>query len=51
MIGIRAAKKLQTGDIIHSMTHNNADGTPVRWRVNGKVKLWKRVATSLSVSP
>ena len=28
MIGIRAAKKLQTGDIIHSLNHNNADGTP-----------------------
>ena len=41
MIGITAAKKLQTGDIIHSLTYNNADGTPKRWRVNGKVKLWK----------
>lgn len=28
------------GEIIHR-TENNADGTPVRARVNGAIKLWK----------
>ena len=27
----------------------NADGTPVRWRVNGKVKTWKRDITRIRV--
>jgi len=24
------------------VNHKNADGTPVRWRRNGKTKTWKR---------
>ncbi len=32
---------LSHGDILHHITEVNADGTPVRCRVNGRVKLWK----------
>jgi len=32
---------LKYGDIIYSMTYKNADGTPARYRVNGKIKTWK----------
>jgi hypothetical protein len=30
-----------TVDHFESLMHNNADGTPVRWRRNGKTKTWK----------
>ncbi len=36
------ALHLKHGDIVHHKTVQNADGTPARGRVNGKVKLWKR---------
>lgn len=35
------ALKLHHGQIIYDRWHTNADGTPARWRVNGKVKTWK----------
>jgi hypothetical protein len=41
MITIREARKLTHGDILHDVKWKNADGTPVRWRVNGAVKFWK----------
>lgn len=28
--------------VLHHVSAKNADGTPLRGRVNGKVKLWKR---------
>lgn len=34
-------ESLQYRDILHHNTLRNADGTPLRCRVNGKVKLWK----------
>lgn len=33
--------KLVTGEILLHKTSKNADGTPMRWKVNGAVKLWK----------
>ena len=33
---------LQLGDILHHKTLRNADGTPLRARVNGKMRTWKR---------
>ena len=39
---LEQAKSLKYGDYIHSATDTNADGTPMRWRVTGKVKTWKR---------
>ena len=41
-ITLKQAKKLKHGDILHHTHNKNADGTPQRWKVNGKVKLWKR---------
>lgn len=36
------AKKLTTGTILYEKGATNADGSPRRWRVNGKVQTWKR---------
>ncbi len=41
-ITLEQAKALQYGDMIHHRTNTNANGTPQKWRVNGKVKRWKR---------
>lgn len=35
------AKKLTHGEVLHDIDGKNADGTPRRWRVTGKVKRWK----------
>lgn len=40
-ITLEQAKKLERGTVLHHATRRNADGTPQRWRVNGKVKTWK----------
>jgi hypothetical protein len=39
---LEQAKALEYRDLLHSDTYKNADGTCQRWRVNGKVKTWKR---------
>jgi len=49
MITLEQAKSLKRGDIIHSNYHKNSDGTCMRWRVNGRVKLWKRNADKVQV--
>lgn len=41
-ITLEQAKSLRRGDILHHVRNRNADGTPQRWRVNGKVQTWKR---------
>jgi len=42
-ITLQQAKALQFGDYIYSNKFTNADNcTPVRWRINGQVKRWKR---------
>ena len=41
MILLENAKKLETGTTLHHTLNVNADGTPQRWKVNGKVKRWK----------
>jgi len=33
---------LSISTILYHKTQRNADGTPVRWRVNGICKAWKR---------
>jgi len=38
---LEEAKRLRRGEVLHHRDHKNADGTPQRWRVNGKVKTWK----------
>lgn len=41
-ITLKQAKGLKLGQTLHHVTNKNADGTPQRWRVNGKPKTWKR---------
>jgi hypothetical protein len=39
---LEEVKNLKPGTIVYDKTNKNADGTPARWKVNGKVKTWKR---------
>lgn len=39
---IAKAKKLNLGDIVYEKNEHNSDGTNRRWKVTGKVKVWKR---------
>lgn len=41
MVTVEELKKLEYGDILYDKVYTNADGTPQRWRVNGKPKIWK----------
>lgn len=41
-ITLQEAKHLTHGTILYHVLNRNADGTPQRWRVSGKVKTWKR---------
>lgn len=41
MVTIQQAKKLKHGQTLHHKTMRNADGTPMRARVTGKVQTWK----------
>lgn len=49
MITLEQAKALDYGQILHYRLQNNADGTPQRWRVNGKPQTWKRHSERVSV--
>jgi len=49
MITLEQAKNLKHGDILHHETNKNADGTPQRWKVNGKVRRWKREPDRIEV--
>lgn len=41
MIDKETVLVLSYGDVLHHRWARNADGTPERWRINGKVKTWK----------
>lgn len=41
MITKKQALKFTLGQVLYHKTNKNADGSPERWRVNGKVKTWK----------
>jgi len=43
------AKTLKRGTILYRKLVKNADGTPQRWRVNGKIKLWKKDKERISI--
>ena len=49
MITLEQAKNLKRGDILYHTIHKNADGTSQRWKVNGKVKTWKRDPSRIEV--
>ena len=40
-ITLDQAKGLKYGDILYHIKNRNSDGTPQRWKVNGKPKVWK----------
>lgn len=40
-ITLEEAKNLSYRTVLHHVVERNADGTPQRWRVNGKPKTWK----------
>lgn len=42
MLTLEQAKQLKPGMILYHTKNRNADGTPQRWRVNGKPQVWKR---------
>lgn len=44
-----AAKKLRHGQILYHTILTNADGSPQKWRVNGKVKTWKKEPDRIEV--
>lgn len=39
---LKQAKALKYGTTLYHVSNRNSDGTPQRWRVNGKPKVWKR---------
>ena len=41
-ITLEQAKNLQIGDTLLDGQDRNKKGEPAKWRVNGKVKIWKR---------
>ncbi len=46
---MQEALNLKPGDIVYQRGAYNADGTPRRWRVNGKVKTWKTQPSRIRV--
>jgi len=48
-MNLKQARTLKDGQILHHTKNKNADGTPQRWRVNGKVKTWKRDLSRIRV--
>jgi hypothetical protein len=48
-ITLEQAKALTSGTILYHINHRNSDGSPERWRVNGKVKTWKREPNRVQV--
>ena len=41
-MNLKQAKSLYVGQVVYHKTAKNADKTPVRFRVSGAVKTWKR---------
>lgn len=46
---LKQAKNLKHGDTLYHLINNNSDGTPQRWRVNGKVQTWKKDESKVKV--
>lgn len=46
---LEQVKNLKHGDTVLMPTVENADGTPSRWRITGKVKTWKRDTNRVQV--
>lgn len=48
-LSIDEAKNLHYGQTVYHSCYRNADGTPARFRVSGKVKTWKRDPSRVEV--
>ena len=48
-IALEQAKSLTWHDMLYHVRYRNADGTPVRCRVNGAVKTWTRSPQKVQV--
>ena len=48
-ITLNEALNLKVGTIIYHTENRNADGTPQRWKINGKVKTWKRAPEKIQI--
>lgn len=44
------AKELKHGTIVFHVNHKNSDGSAQKWKVNGKVKTWKRSPEKVQIS-
>jgi hypothetical protein len=42
-------RNVKFGDILYCNRFNNADGSPARYKVNGKVRTWKRSPDRIEV--
>ena len=49
MITLEQAKNLTHGTVLYHVNNRNSDGTPQRWRVSGKPKVWKTRPDEVSV--
>jgi hypothetical protein len=49
MVTLKEAKELRVGTTLHNTKLYNADGTPMRARVTGKVKTWKKDPNKIKV--
>lgn len=47
---LEEAKSLKSGQIVYHVRNKNKDGTPQRWKVNGKVTTWKTFPERVYVS-
>jgi hypothetical protein len=48
-IPLAEAKKLTIGTTVYYKHYQNADGSPARFRINGKVKRWKRKPDKIQI--
>jgi hypothetical protein len=48
-MNVAEVKTLTRGQIVYHVRHKNADGTPQRWRVSGRVRTWKRDSQRVEV--
>jgi hypothetical protein len=49
MLTKEEALNLRHGQILYHVSNKNADGSPQRWRVNGKVKTWKTMPDRIEI--
>lgn len=48
-MNLEQVKSLHYHQEIYDSEYSNADGSPARWRVTGKVQLWKKDSSKIRV--